>query len=75
MKAAVYDTVRLLVDVPSEFRDLILPKGSEGHVVERFEQPSEAYAVDFPVRDDRLVGGRSYENVMLTPEQFEVVAG
>jgi len=74
MKAGRYDRVRLLVDVSSEIRDRVLPQGAEGTVVETFEQPREGYAVDFPVPDSRLVGGHAWENVMLTPDQFEVVA-
>jgi hypothetical protein len=73
MKARVYDVVRLLVDVPAEYRDRVLPRGSVGTVVEAYEHPREGYAVDFAVPDDRLVGGNSWENVMLKPDQFEVV--
>ena len=29
--------------------------------------------VDLEVPDDRLVGGLSYANVVLKPEQFEIV--
>jgi len=74
MKAGRYDRVRLLVDVSSEFRDEVLARGAEGTVVETFELPREGYAVDFAIPDDRLAGGHRYENVMLAPDQFEVVA-
>ena len=73
MKASLYDSVRLLVEVPSEYRAVILPPGTEGTVVETFSSPREAYAVDFRIPDDRLVGGYRFENVMVTPEQFDVV--
>ena len=65
---------RLLVDVPAGFSDVILPRGSEGVVVETYERPREGYAVDVRIADDRLAGGARWENVMLTPDQFEVVA-
>lgn len=73
MKASLYDTVRLLVEVPSEYRTVVLPRGSEGTIVETFSTPHEAYAVDFRVPDHRLVGDYRFENVMVTPEQFDVV--
>jgi hypothetical protein len=74
MKAGQYDRVRLLVDVASEYRDQVLARGTEGTVVETFQQPREGYAVDFAIPDSRLAGGHRYENVMLAPDQFEVVA-
>lgn len=74
MKAGLYDRVRLLVDVTSEYRDQVLARGTEGTVVETFERPREGYAVDFSIPDDRLVGGYRHENVMLAPDQIEVVA-
>lgn len=73
MKASLNDLVRLLVDMPNDRGDRIIPKGSEGGVVECFHRPSEGYAVDFPIPDDRLVGGFDYENIIVAPDQFEVV--
>jgi hypothetical protein len=72
-KASVEDGVELLVEVPSEFRDEMIPRGTRGTVVERYEQPREGYSVDVAIPDDSLVGGLRYENVVLIPEQFAVI--
>ena len=73
MKAHIYDEIETLVDVRSEFRDRIIARGARGTVVERYMQPDEGYAVDLAIRDDTLVGGLDYENVILFPDQFIVV--
>lgn len=73
MKAGVHDRIRLLVDVSSEIRDRVIPRGTEGAIVESYEQPEE-YAADFPVHDPNVVGERTWENVIVYPDQFEVVA-
>lgn len=72
MKAKVYSLIKILVEVQSDFRDRILPAGTVGTVVESYENP-ECYAVDLAIPDDTLVGGFSYENVILYPNQFEVI--
>lgn len=72
MKAVVNDEVKILMDVPSEFRNRIIPQGTFGVVVECYKDP-EGYAVDLAIPDERLVGGYSYDNVYLTPDQFEVI--
>ena len=74
MKAKVNDRIRLLVDIRSEFRDRIIPRGTEGGIVESYEQPVEGYAADFPVHDPTVVGDTTWENVILYPDQFEVVS-
>jgi hypothetical protein len=74
MKANKYDLIRTLVEVQSEFgRKRTMPAGSEGTVVECYTDPVEGYAVDIMIPDDSLVGGFDYENVILFPDQFEVV--
>ena len=73
MKARVYDKVVLTVDVPSQFRDAVIPKGSSGAVIEVYEKPEEGYAVDVAIPDESLVGGFRYDNLVLTPDQFVVV--
>jgi hypothetical protein len=60
------------VDVSSEVRDRVIPRGTEGAIVESYDQPEE-YAVDFPVYDPNVVGERTWENVIVYPDQFEVV--
>lgn len=71
-KAQVDDNVELLVDVPSDFSDDVIPKGTRGTVVECYDQPKEGYSVDLAISDDSLVGGVRYENVILVPGQFAV---
>ena len=72
-KASVEDSVELLVEIPSDFRDEVIPKGTRGTVVERYEHPKEGYSIDLAIPDDSLVGGFRYENVVLVPEQFAVI--
>ena len=72
MKAAENDRIRLLVDVSSEARDRVIPHGTEGVIVESYDDPEE-YAVDFPVHDPNVVGEKTWENVIIYPDQFDVV--
>ena len=72
-KASVEDSVELLVEVPSEFRNEMIPRGTRGTVVERYEHPKEGYSIDLAIPDNSLVGGFRYENVVLIPEQFTVI--
>ena len=72
MKARVNQQVRTLVPVFAEFSSRTIPQGSTGTIVECFEQP-EGYAVDLVIPAPELVGGVTYENVVLVPDQFEVV--
>ena len=71
MKAQLYDIIQTLVDINADFdhRDRIIPKGTEGSIVECYENP-ELYAVDIAIPNDKLVGGFEYENVILNPTQF-----
>ncbi len=80
MKAKVYEQIKTSVEVQADFCDRevsgknnrIIPKGTLGTVVECYENP-EGYAVDIAIPDERLVGGFFYTNVILSPDQFEVV--
>lgn len=72
-KASLDDLVMLAVDVPSDFSDGMIPRGTCGTVVERYEQPKEGYSIDLAIPDDTLVGGFRYENVVLLPDQFIVL--
>jgi hypothetical protein len=72
VKASENDRIRLLVDVSSEVRDRVIPRGTEGAIIEGYDDPEE-YAVDFPVHDTNVVGERTWENVIVYPDQFEVV--
>ena len=81
MKASLYNRIKTLVDVQADFsthetsekHNRVIPKGAVGTVVECYENP-EGYAVDIAIPDERLVGGFFYENVILSPNQFEVVS-
>jgi hypothetical protein len=70
--AEVDDAIRTLVDLSAEFSRRQIPAGSFGTVVEKYDGP-EGYAVDVVVSRPDLVGGYSFENIILTPDQFEVV--
>ncbi|MEM9272435.1 MAG: hypothetical protein AAGA80_05655 [Cyanobacteria bacterium P01_F01_bin.143] len=72
MKANIYDAIITLVDVSTDFGKRIISKGTQGTIVECYENP-EGYAVDLAIPDDKLVGGFDYENVILTPEKFELI--
>jgi len=53
MKAKLYDEIRRLVDVHSDFGDRLIPKGTMGAIVECYEHPVEGYAVDLAIPDKR----------------------
>lgn len=81
MKVSLYDRIKTLIDVQADFSsqetpdkdNSVIPKGALGTVVECYENP-EGYAVDIAISDERLVGGFFYINVILSPDQFEVVS-
>ena len=70
MKAKLYDT---LIDVPADFDDTVIPKATQGTIVECYQNP-EGYAIDLAIPNSHLVREFTYENVVLTPEQFTVVS-
>ena len=72
MRARVYDVVRTLGDVRSDFAEGVIPHGTSGTVVECYDVP-KGYAVDLAIPNDRFVGGSTYVNVVLRPDQFDVV--
>ena len=72
MKAHVNDKVETLVNVSSDFSNRIIPRGTQGVIVEQYDNP-EGYAVDLAIPDKSLVGGFTFENVILHPDQFKVV--
>ncbi len=81
MKVSLYDQIKTLVDVQADFSthetsnkdNSVIPEGALGTIVECYENP-EGYAVDIAIPDERLVGGFFYTNVILSPDQFEVVS-
>lgn len=72
MKARVDQRIRTLVPIFAEFSSRTIPQGTTGTIVECFENP-EGYAVDLVIPAPELVGGVTYENVVLMPDKFEVV--
>lgn len=73
MKAKINDSIQTLIDISAEFSDLIIAKGTIGAVVECYENP-EGYAVDLMIPNPDIIGGFTYENVILSPEQFIVIS-
>jgi len=74
VKATVYDSIKTLADIQSEFFDWIIPCGTIGTVVECYQQPKEGYAVDVAIPDESRDGELVYDNVILFPDEFEVVS-
>jgi AbrB-like transcriptional regulator len=73
VKPQIYDEVRTLVGIQADFSERDIPKGTVGTIVECYEDP-EGYAVDLAIPDNKFVGGFAYENVILEPNQFEVIS-
>ncbi len=67
MKATQSSIIRLLEDIPSSFRMRQIPKNTTGVVVEVYIYPEEGYAVDMFMLDGED------ENVVLRPDQFEIL--
>jgi AbrB-like transcriptional regulator len=73
VKPQIYNKVRTSVGVQADFCERDIPKGTVGTIVECYEDP-EGYAVDLAIPDQKLVGGFDYENVILEPNQFELIS-
>ncbi len=73
MKAKINDSIQTLVDISGEFSEIMIPKGTIGAVVECYQNP-EGYAVDLAISNPEVIGGFTYENVILYPEQFMVIS-
>lgn len=71
-KACPGDVVRLVVDVEGD-TTVTVPRGTEGLVVEAYTEPQEGYAVDVVTRDEWDPEGPEYDNIIVGPDQFEVV--
>jgi hypothetical protein len=72
MKPKIYDLIKTLEAIEADFSYRILPIGTEGNIVECYSEP-EGYAVHLAIPNESLMGGFSYENVILFPYQFEVI--
>jgi AbrB-like transcriptional regulator len=73
VKPQIYNKVRTSVGVQADFSERDIPKGTVGTIVECYEDP-EGYAVDLAIPDQKLVGDFDYENVILEPNQFELIS-
>jgi len=73
MRAKLYDRVQTLIDVPADFDNIVIPKDTQGTIIECYQHP-EGYAIDLAIPNAHLVGGFTYKNVVLTPEKFKVVS-
>jgi hypothetical protein len=71
--AEVDNAIRTLVEIPADFSDRRIPAGAYGTIIEKYDEP-EGYIVDVVVARPDVVGGYSFENVVLTPDKFEVVS-
>lgn len=65
--------VRLKSCVQSDFRKRAIPAGSLGVIVEAYQDPP-AYAVDFEIPNADLVGCVEYENVVVRPDELELLS-
>jgi len=72
MKAKIFDQIKTTVQLYADFSDMLIPPSTYGTIVECYSEP-EGYAVDLSIPDETLVGGRRFENVILSPDQFVVV--
>lgn len=68
-----YSRVKTVADVKEYFSETTIPGGTQGSIVECYSDPTEGYAVDLAVPDLSLVGGFRYFNLILFPDQFEVI--
>ncbi len=73
MTVKLYDQIKTLADLQSEFGDHAILKGAIGTIVECYTSPKEGYSVDLVVPNSSLVGGSTYDNLILRPDQFVVV--
>jgi hypothetical protein len=73
VKAQIYAAIRTTVAVTSGFTDERFPPGTYGTVVEHYAEPEEGYAVDLAIPAGQPGAGYRYDNVILRPDEFEVV--
>lgn len=74
MKARQYDAIRTTAPVASEARaGRVYAPGTDGTIVEAYDQPREGYAVDLEVDDPDDPRKTTFDNVILWPDQFEVI--
>ena len=72
MKAKLHDQIQTLIELQADFSNLTIPKGTLGTIIECYSSPEEGYAIDLAIPNPSLIGGLTYENVILKPDQFMV---
>ena len=72
MKAKVYDWVKTLMEVPGSITKGMIPAGTEGTIVEAYDNPEE-YDVDVNVPDENTSSGYEFDNITLLPDQFAIL--
>lgn len=68
----LYGTIRTKVETRASFSGHLIPPGTLGTIVECYSDP-KGYAVDLAIPDLQMVSGYHYENVILLPDQFEMI--
>ena len=69
MRLKVGDAIRTSAVLRSGFSNTTIPAGTEGVVIEIYDNPL-GYCVDLRIPDLTLVRGARYENVILKPAQL-----
>jgi hypothetical protein len=72
VKAREGSRIRLVAETPAEFSNSVFPAGTEGYVVEAYDNP-ELYSTVVETPAPELVGDIRFHNVLLAPSQFEVI--
>ncbi len=72
MKAKIYDRIVLRVDI--QLRNVVVPRGTEATIVGVYTDPIEGYDADADIPAPDLVGGKTWKNITVHPDQFEVIA-
>jgi hypothetical protein len=72
MKALESSNIRTLVEIHSDYLNCVIPVGTEGTVIECYQDPHEGYAVDIALPDNSQITGYQYDNIILFPNQFEL---
>jgi hypothetical protein len=72
MRALKYSKIKTLVEIYSDYLNCVIPVGTEGTVIECYEDPQEGYAVDIALPGNSQITGYQYDNIILFPNQFEL---
>ena len=71
-KCKVGSLVVLNQDIEDEEHTLLIPTGTEGVVIEVYENP-EVYYVDIKIPNKQLVGDYEFHNIVIEPKHFDVL--